>query len=544
MLLKCYECDLETFPNEILTPVFQWKELNFAGSHLTHLKLNALNATTSNRLYRLHFANNSIQHLDGDSFPASNSIVDVDLSHNRIENVIGTRTLNKMASLNYLNLSYNRLTHLDPLVFMNLTYLSALTINDNRLLDMTFTGPLKNEYAVLTLSNNPIESLAQNIVAKELELRNSSITECSIGSAVKTLLITDGILQSVDLSNATNLRFVNLSSNRLTTFEIMAPNNLNVLDLSDNRLQAINLGHGAYSLILARNNITNTLNLSLPSSLEYLVLAHNKIANLEPNTFRNLTVLSYLNLAHCDLHTLDPELFIPHHMFQLDLSYNRFASIDLKQFNGLKELVQVNLNGNRLTDINVEDLRNTTQLGISNNPWNCERLQIIVDRLSRRNGIVFFEPSKEHCVLNINGIACETDNNPADFTANSTSNHGERFWDTEYRMCMKLQAAKHDFTSNVHEINHEFHHILMDIKRQRILMNPENYTVLRSDVQFRTNLNQTIIDRFRNIFERLREITYGFLVEPIVGIPETSSFIGGIANNGTEKLNSTLSDQK
>lgn len=53
-------------------------------------------------------------------------------------------------------------------------------------------------------------------------------------------------------------------------------------------------------------------------------------------------------------------------MIFLDLTYSRFDQLDLNVFKGLKQLPELNLNGYRLTDINVEDLKNTTKPGILN----------------------------------------------------------------------------------------------------------------------------------------------------------------------------------
>lgn len=64
----------------------------------------------------------------------------------------------------------------------------------------------------------------------------------------------------------------------------------------------------------------------------------------------------------------------------------------------LKSLI---LNRNRFSDLNVDNLRNTTELAISNNFWKYMQLKRIIGVLKRRNMIV-----RNGTCENINGIKC------------------------------------------------------------------------------------------------------------------------------------------
>lgn len=66
--LKCSACDLQTFPNDILTAGFRWEGLDFTSSNIRYLKMNDLHATLENTMHRLCFYNNSISRLDDESF--------------------------------------------------------------------------------------------------------------------------------------------------------------------------------------------------------------------------------------------------------------------------------------------------------------------------------------------------------------------------------------------------------------------------------------------------------------------------------------------
>lgn len=63
-----------------------------------------------------------------------------------------------------------------------------------------------------------------------------------------------------------------------------------------------------------------------------------------------------------------------------------------------------------MTDIVVEDLKHPTQLGISNNDWNCTRLGVIVDDLNSQSGILFVKPYDQLTYdLNVYGIVCRNE---------------------------------------------------------------------------------------------------------------------------------------
>lgn len=65
----------------------------------------------------------------------------------------------------------------------------------------------------LELFNNPIVSMEKNIFFDDIRLRNSSMTNCSIRNKVYQLIIEDGILETIDLSDTIVLDTLDLSSN-------------------------------------------------------------------------------------------------------------------------------------------------------------------------------------------------------------------------------------------------------------------------------------------------------------------------------------------
>lgn len=526
--LKCRECVLETFPNEILDSYFEWNELHFDDSHIKHLNMSSLNATVANQIWILYLRRNAITQLDAESLPNAENLHDLNLSHNLIESVTGNETIRKLKRLDTLNMAHNCLTHLDPMVFHNLN-LSFLILNNNRLLETSFIYHL-NADTELWLSNNPIASL-QMINVHIIHLQNTSITTCSVGQNVNALVITDGILQTIDLPPSSyQISLLNLSSNRLTLFRFPNPQLLKLLDLYDNKLQTINVWNARYlrSINLARNLITTTINMSLPDSLMELNLAHNKITNLDGRVFRNLKQLQYLDMAHCGLHTVNAEIFAPTRLKHLDLSYNRFVTMDLNVFKGLKGLEQLNLNGNRLADLNVEDTKRPAQLGIANNDWKCTRLQVIVNVLMQRNAIIFHEPCGNYdCKVNVRGIACHSDDYEADSAAAVASNenneaddrfrvHEDLIWQTEQDNVTANDPETTDpqnLSSIVREMSLDLRNILNDFQEKHSSRSGDNRTELDSNLNnFKRNISKELRDIFERV-KRLRDVTNGFLME-------------------------------
>lgn len=555
--LRCVSCHLDTFPNVILDSYFEWLTLNFDSSNIKYLNMSAINTTVADHMGMLVLSNNFITELDDGSLPTARYLYLLDLSHNLIRNVTGHRTFNKMERLITLDLSYNQIRYLDPLAFQNLR-LQVVNLDNNRLLEMTFIAFFLPRIK-LTLNNNPIESV-DDINVTRIYLTNTSITNCAVGKMVRTLVITDGILETIDLSMTNGLTLLNLSANHLTHIEIDYQRQLDVLDLHDNRLETISLTHESHipSINLARNLITNTINMSLPETVVDLNLSHNKIVDFGHDVFKNLKKLRYLDLAHCGLHTFNARIFIPIGITHLDLSYNRIAQIDLNIFKGFRILRQLNLNGNQLTDINVEDSSKNVQIGISRNPWNCTRLIAIVDILTRRNAIIFHEPCIPwQCQVNIQGIGCRNDNYVMDVTNTEApiensdaderfSDNEKLFWDDiEENINQDLERTNKQYQLKAH-FNQDSER--MDKKNLSTVVNEitldlhsiskDSEHILKNGTEFDTNanhFNRNITKKFREIsrrVKRLRNLTNRFLTEfskrpaDSVNLKDTNTHLG------------------
>ncbi|XP_051885976.1 keratocan-like [Pristis pectinata] len=164
--------------------------------------------------------------------------------------------------------------------------------------------------------------------------------------------------------NGTQLKWLNLNKNMITSNNIAKGlfkkmENLLYLYLEDNNLEEVPspLPSSLEQLRLARNKIS-----SIPegafSNLEKLTmldLQSNRLKNfvIQPNTFKGLKTLLQLNLAQNDL-TAMPEQ-VPVSTLQLYLDNNSIKEIPLDYFRSLPKLSFVRLNHNEISDTGIPE---------------------------------------------------------------------------------------------------------------------------------------------------------------------------------------------
>jgi carboxypeptidase N regulatory subunit len=177
-------------------------------------------------------------------------------------------TFKNMSSLEYLDLSYNKIKHLNSAVFSGhgtfsgLTKLTHLSMRRNKIseiLTRTFENMSNLEY--LDLSYNKIKHL------------DSDVFRC---------------LES--LNGLTKLTRLSMQGNKIIdilpgTFKNMS--SLEYLDLSYNRIK--HLGSGLMNGLRAFKGLTK---------MTRLLIVRNKISEIMPGTFENMSSLEYLDLSY------------------------------------------------------------------------------------------------------------------------------------------------------------------------------------------------------------------------------------------------------
>ncbi|MBT8279808.1 MAG: hypothetical protein KJO41_12490, partial [Bacteroidia bacterium] len=263
--------------------------------------------------------------------------------------------------LTNLQLGNGDLTSVD---LSNNSNLEELFLNDNQLttIDITSNTQLKR-FGVM---RNPIVDttvdVSQNSLLEELFLHNTGI-------------------QNIDLSNNLNLSTLFIQNNNLTTldvelnsqlFEIRCQNNqLSQLDITTlqmiDRVDANN--NPEFTLItdpIVGNSTLRSLNLSATGqdnfngafypNLQWLLLNNNNLTKFNGN---NNAVVEYLFL---DNNFIDKLVFSANNTMlkRLDANNNVLSELDLRNGNNI-ELTTLNVTGNLLTCISVDDPTDATQ---------------------------------------------------------------------------------------------------------------------------------------------------------------------------------------
>jgi Leucine-rich repeat (LRR) protein len=270
----------------------------------------------------IYLQNNSISVLAPGLFANLGHLLALDLSRNQLTSAwINSGTFSGLIRLVLLNLSYNRISKLDPTFFRDLYTLQILNLKHNQLETIpadTF-APMNNLHTLI-LSYNKIGCLD----AYSLN-----------GLYVLSLLSLDNnLLEKVHpdaFRNCSSLQDLNLNGNALTAIPFA---------LKDMRLlRTVDLGENAIS------------DLSDPgfkgmSNLYGLRLIGNQITNISKTVFADLPSLQILNLAR-----------------------NRIQKVDHGAFSANSDLQAIRLDANLLTDISglFVDIPSLLWLNISDN---------------------------------------------------------------------------------------------------------------------------------------------------------------------------------
>ncbi|XP_059505911.1 leucine-rich repeats and immunoglobulin-like domains protein 1 isoform X4 [Stegostoma tigrinum] len=302
----------------------------------------------------------------------------------------------------YLNLSYNKLTTIDPSLFTELHSLREIRLDHNELTAIPEIGPPSASLVLLYLHHNKIRSIEANHLSyykslETLDLTYNEITEIQNNCFPRQLKIKDlylgnnriSMLEPGTFDNlSSTLQVLRLSKNRISHLpvKIFKLPHLLHLELNRNRIRLIDglTFHGLDSLEvlkLQRNNISklmdgafwglarmqvlhldsNILNevtsgwLYGLSSLQQLFLNYNTISRIHPDAWGFCQKLVELNLSHNNLISLDEGSLTGLSGLQiLRLSHNSISHIADGAFKGLRTLRVLELDNNEISGI-IED---------------------------------------------------------------------------------------------------------------------------------------------------------------------------------------------
>ncbi|XP_037243223.1 leucine-rich repeats and immunoglobulin-like domains protein 1 isoform X1 [Falco rusticolus] len=273
----------------------------------------------------------------------------------------------------HVNLSYNKLTEIDPSAFEGLSILQEVQLNNNELTAIPSLGPAASSIRALHLHHNRIRSIEASqlnpyVTLETLDLSFNDITEIRNGCFPQGLHIKELYLGSNRISTLEPGAFDSLSRSLLTLR--LSKNRITQLPVKAFRLPRL------IQLELNRNRIRLIEGLTFQGldSLEVLKLQRNNISKLTDGAFWGLAKMQVLHLEYNSLTEVNSgSLYGLSSLHQLHLSNNSISRINPDGWSFCQKLHELILSYNNLTRLDegsLADLGGLHVLRLSHNSIN------------------------------------------------------------------------------------------------------------------------------------------------------------------------------
>ncbi|XP_063705002.1 insulin-like growth factor-binding protein complex acid labile subunit [Culicoides brevitarsis] len=369
--------EIDTTPIELGPD--RYYEIVFENSTLPHLPSQLFEQVE--KLRTLKAINCGVEELQSEVFGNASYLRKLFLAHNEIEKLDAT-SFKGANDLGLIDLPFNKITTIEQMTFDDLTYLSYVNLSYNQI-DFVDADLFKANSMLLNidLSHNQLKNL-------ELQLGSVTSVEASYN------MIENFWMEQVEakLNDQYYSKFyvkIFLSHNKINQFKV------------DKRFKVRHLS-------LDHNKIDDLTDLRdrLPDHIEILDLSHNEIGALSQDTFQHFYNLRNLYMHHTNLKMTDPYVFLGLvNLTELDLSFSHIETVPYNLFHNLNSIELLNLDGNNLTELHVEQMPNRVfAISLFHNNWNCEYLEKIFDQLRERNQ-VHVPPMMVELAENESGVA-------------------------------------------------------------------------------------------------------------------------------------------
>lgn len=177
---------------------------------------------------------------------------------------------------------------------------------------------------------------------------------------LKTLIIEDLGIPSLDVTQMTDLTYLNFHANALSSLDLSQNPNLRTLIGSWNQLTALDVSQNPElkELTVYHNSVTN-IDVTANQNLETLSISNNPINILDVNQNQNLKIL---RVESTELTSLDVRLNT--NLKRLSVGRNELTSLDISQNHTLETL---SCDENKLTNLDISNNTNLFSLSCENN---------------------------------------------------------------------------------------------------------------------------------------------------------------------------------
>ncbi|XP_059210938.1 toll-like receptor 13 [Centropristis striata] len=304
----------------------------------------------------------------------------LDLSANVISDIDCLDFLN-LTRLTFLDLTQNRISNLLGCAFQSLYNLKFLHLGENGLFtfDNTFKVNLRN-LQILTLGNNGYFTLRPE------DFRNLSSLQYLDLESDKPSTVYEWAFKGLDHLQALSLSIRHLEIEIFRGLTHLENLTLHFSSIWNQRSSLQNDEPPFSNLPNLKTLILRVHDADYPdvppdllkglNSLEYFMSEKYFLKSLDQDLFKHTPKLKSLQIIHSNLSDLTPEVFWPIPNLQiLDLSNNKFKSLDFLARAGLKALSWLKLSGNGLSVINetvFQSLPALKYLDLNHNSLTCE----------------------------------------------------------------------------------------------------------------------------------------------------------------------------
>ncbi|XP_075415633.1 leucine-rich repeats and immunoglobulin-like domains protein 2 isoform X2 [Tenrec ecaudatus] len=271
-----------------------------------------------------------------------------------------------------LDLSHNRLTNWN--ISLELQTLHEVKMNYNELTEMPYFGESTSNITLLSLVHNIISEINAEVLQLYPALESLDLSS-NIVSEIKTSSFPRMQLKYLNLSNnrittleagcfdnlSSSLLVVKLNRNRISMIppKIFKLPHLQVLELKRNRIKVVEgltfQGLDTLrSLKMQRNGISKLKDGAFfgLENMEELELEHNNLTDVNKGWLYGLRMLQHLHLSQNAIERISSDAWeFCQRLSELDLSYNQLTRLDESAFVGLNLLETLNLGDNRVTHI-------------------------------------------------------------------------------------------------------------------------------------------------------------------------------------------------
>ncbi|XP_059616261.1 chaoptin [Phlebotomus argentipes] len=390
--------EITSVPSQMFNGSIRSKAINLENNFLVNLPSAAFRGTSA---VHVVLAFNNIASVDSEAFAGlENTLEYLDLERNHLTNLFeGLETLNRMRylyltaneinhvshlppTLKVLSLSSNNFTSIPTEGLQNCTDLSYLNMGYNKISDLPENGFVSwgSELQTLLLRNNKITMLNYGSFnglesIKEISLSFNDIhyvhpsAFVNISKTLKILELSFGIYREdiplEALNPLTELMWLGLDNNNLKLIpddSLISLKELTFINIAYNRITVLprtifvpeihkNLMDVDASYNVIERLFTNTFDELI--MLQFVNLASNNIRHLERHCFHNLPFLTYIDLSYNNLRNVTEAAFafLPN-LLALDLMFNSLTSFSLKAFRHVSNSstpMRLNISHNEVT---------------------------------------------------------------------------------------------------------------------------------------------------------------------------------------------------